>query len=331
MTPQDQRYDVVVIGGGAAGLGGALALARARRSVLVIDAGTPRNAPAAHVHHVLGHEGTSPAQLTAIGRSEVESYGGTVVPGRATGLRREDDGFGVDLADGRTVRSRRLLVATGLSDELPDIRGVADAWGRSLLHCPYCHGWEVRDRTIGVLGTGPLGAFPALLWRQWSHDVIFFQHTGPAPTREEIEQLTARGIRIVVGEVTGLDHTGGVVSGVRLASGEVVARQVLVVAPRLTANADLLAGLNVKAVDQDVHGTVRGSRIPADPTGLTEVPGVWVAGNVADVTAQLMASAVQGLTAAGAINVDLVIEDTRAAVEHGRPAPNSSGQGTSPS
>jgi thioredoxin reductase (NADPH) len=320
VTATEQRYDVVVIGGGAAGLGGALALARARRSVLVVDAGTPRNAPAAHVHHFLGHEGTSPAELSAIGRSEVESYGGTVVPGRATAARREDGSFAVDLADGSTVRARRLLVATGLTDELPDIPGVAEAWGSTVLHCPYCHGWEVRDQAIGVLGTGPVAAFQALLWRQWSPDVVFFQHTGPAPTPEQIEQLTARAVRVVTGEVTGLDLTDGVLSGVRLASGEVVARQVLVVAPLFTANADPLAGLGVKPVDQEVYGTVRGSRIPADPNGRTEVPGVWVAGNIADITAHVMTAAVQGLTAASAINVDLIMEDTRAAVEQARPA-----------
>ncbi|WP_164700746.1 NAD(P)/FAD-dependent oxidoreductase [Modestobacter sp. KNN46-3] len=311
----DERYDVVVVGGGAAGLSGALALSRARRSVLVVDAGSPRNAPAEHVHNVLGREGTPPVELLAIGRREVEGYGGTVAEGRVSALSRVDGGFRVDLADGRSVRARRLLVATGLTDELPDVPGVAELWGRSALHCPYCHGWEVRDAAIGVLGSGPQSTVQALLWRQWSDDVVLFPHTGAAPTPEQRELLAARGVRVVEGEVAALDVTDGALAGVRLATGAVVARAALVVAPRLTANAGLLAGLGIEPVDQLVHGAVRGTRVPADPTGLTEAPGVWVAGNAADVTAQVMASAAQGMAAATAINVDLVLEDARTAVE----------------
>ncbi|MGY1802349.1 NAD(P)/FAD-dependent oxidoreductase [Blastococcus sp. SYSU D00922] len=314
----DERYDVVVVGGGPAGLAGALALARARRTVLVVDAGEPRNAPAGHAHNVLGREGTPPAELLAIGRREVEGYDGTVVDGRVTGLRRDGDGFGVALADGPTVWARRLLVTTGLSDELPDVPGVAELWGRDVLHCPYCHGWEVRDRAIGVLGSGPQSTVQALLWRQWSDDVVLFPHTGGEPGPEQREQLAARGVRVVEGEVGALEIAGGELAGVRLAAGGVVARDALVVAPRFTANAGLLAGLGIEPVDLVVHGAVRGTRVAADPTGATEVPGVWVAGNVADGTAQVMASAAQGMAAATAINVDLVFEDARAAVERGR-------------
>ncbi|MFC8191045.1 NAD(P)/FAD-dependent oxidoreductase [Cellulomonas sp. NPDC057328] len=312
MAP-DERYDVVVVGGGAAGLSGALALARARRRVLVVDAGTPRNAPAGHVHNVLGHEGTPPADLLAAGRREVEGYGGEVVDGRVAALGGAEGDFGVDLTDGRSARARRLLVATGLTDELPALPGVAELWGRSVLHCPYCHGWEVRDRAVGVLGPGPQGPVLALLWRQWSDDVVLLTHTGPAPAPEQRELLAARGVRVVEGEVAALDVADGALSGVRLASGEVVAREALVVAPRFRANAELLAGLGVEPVEQVVHGAVRGTRVPADATGRTDVPGVWVAGNAGDVTAQVMAAAAHGMAAATAINVDLVLADARAA------------------
>jgi thioredoxin reductase len=308
-----QRYDVVVVGGGSAGLSAALVLARARRTVLVVDAGDPRNAPAAHVHHVLGRDGTPPGELLAIGRGEVAGYGGTVLDARVSAVGRDDDAFRVDLADGRSVRARRLLVATGLADELPDLPGVAGLWGRSVLHCPYCHGWEVRDRAIGVLGSGPQSAVQALLWRQWSDDVVLFPHRGPQPAADEAERLAARGVRVVPGQVAGLEVAAGALVGVRLASGEVVRRDALVVAPRFVARAGLLAGLGVEPVDQVVHGAVRGTRVPADPTGRTEMPGLWVAGNVADVTAQVMASAAQGVAAATAINVDLVLEEADAA------------------
>jgi thioredoxin reductase len=137
----DEKYDVVVVGGGAAGLSGALALSRARRSVLVVDDGTPRNARAGHVHNYLGREGTPPTELLALGRAEVAGYGGRFMDGRVAGAERTDDGFRVALSDGGSVSARRLLVTTGLTDELPDVPGVAELFGTDVLHCPYCHGW----------------------------------------------------------------------------------------------------------------------------------------------------------------------------------------------
>ncbi|TYP84637.1 NAD(P)/FAD-dependent oxidoreductase [Blastococcus xanthinilyticus] len=306
----DERYDVVVIGGGAAGLSGALTLARARRSVLVVDAGEPRNAPAGHVHNYLGREGTPPAELYAIGRGEVESYGGTVVTGRVVAVRREDDGFVADLDGGAAVRARRLLLATGLTDELPEIPGVAERWGSTVLHCPYCHGWEVRDRAVGIVARGTLGVHGALMWRQWTDDVVLFLHTGSEPTADELEQLAARDVRIVRDEVAALE--GG--ADVRLASGEVVARDAVVVAPVFGANAGLLAGLGATPVPMEMGGTVMGTHLPADPTGRTDVPGVWVAGNAGDLGAQVIVAAAQGLRAGAMINGDLTTEETAAAV-----------------
>ncbi|MFI0795821.1 methyltransferase domain-containing protein [Micromonospora rubida] len=308
-----ETYDVVVVGGGAAGLSGALALARARRSVLVVDAGQPRNAPAGHVHNYLTREGTPPADLVAAGRAEVTRYGGEVVAGRAETASRDGDGFVVTLDGGRGVRARRLLVTTGLVDELPDVPGVAERWGRDVLHCPYCHGWEVRDRRLGVLATGPMAAHQADLWRQWSPHVMLLLH-GTTPGAEEAERLAARGITVVDGPVAGLEVAGDTLTGVRLASGEVVALDALVVAPRFTARAGVLESLGLKPVDVEFGGQVIGSQISADPTGATAVPGVWVAGNVADVRAQVITAAAAGLAAGAAINADLVAEETRDAV-----------------
>ncbi|MGY1849562.1 NAD(P)/FAD-dependent oxidoreductase [Blastococcus sp. SYSU DS1021] len=306
----DERYDVVVIGGGAAGLSGALTLARARRSVLVVDAGEPRNAPAGHVHNYLGREGTPPAELYAVGRGEVEGYGGEIVSGRVVSVRREDDRFALDLEGDAGVRARRVLLATGLTDDLPEIPGVAERWGSTVLHCPYCHGWEVRDRAVGILSTGPMGAYAANLWRQWTEDVTLFVHTGAEPTDQELERLAARGVRIVRGEVAGLEGA----ADVRLASGEVVERDAVVVAPRFVANAELVADLGAVPVPMEMHGTVLGTHLPADPTGRTDVPGVWVAGNAGDLSAQVIVAAAQGLRAGAMINADLIEEDTAAAV-----------------
>src|SRR5918997_5289510 len=198
-------YDVVVVGGGAAGLSGALMLGRSRRSVLVVDSGEPRNAPASGVHGFLTRDGTSPAELLEIGRKEVVSYGARVLDGRVASAEAVDGGFTVTLEDGRRVGARRLLVTTGLADGLPDVPGVRERWGGDVLHCPYCHGWEVRDWPIGVLASGPRAAHQALLFRLWSADVALFLHTAPRPTDEEAEGLAARGIAVVEGEVASLE------------------------------------------------------------------------------------------------------------------------------
>lgn len=313
-----QRYDVVIVGGGAAGLSGALALARARRSVLVIDAGEPRNAPASHVHNYLGRESTPPGELLAIGRNEAAGYGAEIVAGRVASAERlpgaEDAGFRVVTEDGRSVEARRLLVTTGLVDELPPVPGLAERWGREVLHCPYCHGHEVADRPIGVLATGPLAVHQALMWRQWSDDVTLFLHTGPEPSAEEYEELAARDVAVVDGEVAGLEITDDRFTGVRLTSGRVVPCEALVVQARFTARSAVLESLGLTPVAQEMAGTVVGTYIPSDPTGATEVPGVWVAGNVTRLTEQVVGAAAAGLMAAGALNGDLITEDTRLAV-----------------
>lgn len=316
MSDKTQMYDVVVIGGGAAGLSGALALSRARRSVLVIDAGSPRNAPAAHAHNYLGREGTPPLELLAIGREEATGYGAEIVEGEVVAAEKlPGGGFRVVRADGTVVAARRLLVTTGLVDELPPIPGVAERWGRDVLHCPYCHGWEVRGAPIGIVALSPMAVHQALLWRQWSDDVTLFLHDAPEPGDEEYEQLAARGIAVVDGEVAGLEVTDDRLAGVRLAGGRVVPRGAVVVQPRFTARSGVLDGLGLRATALEMGGHTVGTYIAADPAGATEVPGVWVAGNVANLMEQVVGAAAAGLKAASAINADLVTDDTRRAVE----------------
>jgi thioredoxin reductase len=312
MAETHERYDVVVVGGGAAGLSGALTLARARRSVLVIDAGEQRNRPASGVHGFLTRDGLPPAELVALGRAEVERYGATVLDGRVAALAGTAGAFAVTLEDGRSFGARRLLVTTGLVDELPGVPGLRELWGSDVVHCPYCHGYEVRDQPIGVLSTGPLTVHLAQMFRQWSADVTLFLHTGPPPSAEEAEALAARGIAVVEGEVAALETEGGRLRGVRLASGDVVPRRVLAVGTRLVARAELLAGIGLEPTE---HERGVGQRIEADQTGRTAVPGVWVAGNVTDLMAWIGSAANAGVLAGAAINHDLIAEDTRIAVE----------------
>ncbi|GAA0946982.1 oxidoreductase [Virgisporangium aurantiacum] len=279
-------------------MNGALMLARSKRSVVVIDAGAPRNAPADGVHGLLGHDGLPPAELLRRGRAEVRSYGGEVIEGE---VETVSPGFTVTLTDGRTVGARRLLVTTGLVDELPDIPGLRERWGRDVVHCPYCHGWEVRDRPIGVISSGPMSVHQALLFRQLSDDVTFFTHTRPAPAAEDAAKLAHRGISIVDGEVAALET-----AGIRLADGTVHSVGAVAVATRMVARAGFLEKLGLRPIE---HPSGVGEYVPAEAAGRTDVPGVWVAGNITDLTAQVGASAAAGALAGAAINADLVTEE----------------------
>ncbi|MBD8584208.1 NAD(P)/FAD-dependent oxidoreductase [Frigoribacterium sp. CFBP 8766] len=334
-------YDVVVVGGGAAGLSAGLTLARARRRVLVVDAGEPRNAPAAGVHGFLTRDGIAPRELTRLGRAEVEQVGGEVVDGTVTRLERgggepgdasvaEASATGADAGgassftvslttqggDDRVVRARRVVVTTGLTDELPDVDGLAERWGRDVVHCPYCHGWEIRDQVIGVLGTTPFAVHQAMMFRQWSDRVTLFVHEAPEPTDDEWERLAARGVQVVTGRVRSLRVEGDALTGVVVDGAPVVPVDALAVAAAVRPNGDLLEPLGLV---HEPHPMGLGTVIASDPlTGATTVPGLYLAGNVADARMQVVTAAASGVGIAVAVNMDLITEDTDLAVAERR-------------
>lgn len=312
------QYDVAVIGGSAAGLSAALVLSRARRKVIVVDAESPRNAPAAHMHGFLSRDGMNPAELLAVGRKEVEGYGGEIIAGTVTELVPNGRlGFRILLADGHRISVRRVLVATGLRDQLPDVPGLRERWARDVLHCPYCHGHEVADRPLGVIGGAPGSVRYAQIVRQWTHDLLYFTLPGSLTSAERSE-LVARAIGIVEGTIEQLViNDADQLVGVQLEDGCVVPRDALFVPPRLTPNSRLLVEVGC---DVDAEGWVT-----TDRTGRTSVPGVWAAGNVVDPRAQVITAAGAGSAAAIALNVDLVDEDVCHAVH----APSQS-EGLSP-
>jgi len=292
----ENSYDVLVVGGGAAGLSAALMLGRARRRVAVVDGGSPRNAPAQHMHGFLSRDGLPPSELLKIGREELAGYGVEVLDDRVTRL---EAGFTAELASGRELTARRVLVATGVHDDLPDLPGLRESWGTDAVTCPYCHGYEVRDQPLGVLGTEPLSVEHALLVRQWSPDVVYFPHTTPL-SEEDRTRLDARGIRVVDGTVTALRREDGHLTGVELGA-RFVPRVALFIRTRTVPHDELLRGL----------GYEEGS---TDAMGRTNVPGVWAAGNVVDARATVIIAAAQGAAAAGALNHDLVADDVERAV-----------------
>jgi thioredoxin reductase len=265
------------------------------------------------MHGFLSRDGMPPTDLLDAGRTEVARYGVEVIDDRVLAVR---PGFLVELTGGRVLPARRLLIATGARDELPEIPGVRERWGRDLLHCPYCHGWEVRDQPIGVLATRPDAVPHALLVRQWSEDVIFFaHHLELAPG--DLAQLAARGVQIVRGAVARLVVEGDHLTGVELRDGRVIPRTAVFVRPVNAPHDDGLVAAMGCEIDE--AGFVR-----TDPTGRTSASGVWAAGNVVDPRLQVIASAGAGSIAAIAINADLVNEDVKRAfddrVAPGQPA-----------
>ncbi|MFE5916944.1 NAD(P)/FAD-dependent oxidoreductase [Streptomyces sp. NPDC056468] len=300
-----EAYEVIVVGGGTAGLSAALVLGRARRRTLVVDAGEPRNAPAAHMHGYLTRDGMSPAEFLAVGREEIARYGVELVRDTAVDVARGED-FAVELASGRSVRARRLVVATGLKDELPDVPGVAERFGKDVLHCPYCHGWEVRDQAFGVLATTAQSVHQALMVSQWSKDVTFFLHEFAESdlADDDLRRLAAAGVQVVPGEVAGLVIEDDRLTGVRLADGTVHTREVVFTAPRAVPQTDLLVRLGAELTE-----TPFGAYPVVDGTGLTTVPGVWAVGNAMGFAEQVVNAAAGGYRAGAFINGELLMAD----------------------
>lgn len=304
--------DVAVVGGSAAGLAAALQLGRQRRSVIVIDAGEPRNAPADHMHSYLGHEGIPPAEFAAITREEVRSYGVEVLPAGATDVTRLPDGnFRVELTGGHAVIARRVLAATGLIDELPDIDGLAEHWGRDVIHCPFCHGYEVSDRRIVQIVTHPMGLHTAGLYHHLTDRLTLVLHDEVAPDAPELAPLRAAGVRVVAERVerivTGDD---GRLASVRLVGGERIEADAVAIGPRFRPRADVFASIGIVPA---MHASRLGEFVETSPAGLTSVPGLYAAGNVTDPSQQVLAAAANGSWVGAMIGFSLVEDDLAAA------------------
>lgn len=317
MSTTQTDWDVVVVGGGSAGLSAALMLGRSRRRVLVVDDSRPRNAVAAHMHGVLGRDHTAPLDLLAAGRAELTRYDVVVesaAVASASALEDSDGdgdepGFELVLDSGERHTARRVLAATGLVDELPGIPGLAAQWGRGVVLCPYCDGWEVRDRRVAVIAAAQPNTHQAQLMRQLTPDVVFYANGATLPDRARTE-LEARGITIEEREVTGIvEADDGAIRGIRLADGSEQQVDVVFVAPRPVPNNLLLGDLRARTMRQSGVDWVL-----VDDDGRTSVRGLYAAGNVVSARSSVPWAMASGALAGTAINADLVDEDVRRAV-----------------
>lgn len=307
---EEDSWDVVVVGGGPAGLSAALMLGRARRRVLVIDAGEPRNRFAAHMHGVLGHEGIDPGELIAAGRDEVTGYGVEFRAGAVERIDETDDGVTAVVEGGAVVRGRIAVVATGLRDGLPDVPGLAERWGSTVLHCPYCHGWEVRDQRLGVLATSPFALHQAELVRQWSDRVVVFTAGMGAVEPAAERRLRSRGIELVPAPVVEITGAAPAIDGVRTGDGQVVPVDAIFTMGDPHPHEDFLAHLGLDRADGPM-----GSVLAVDATGKTSSDRIWAIGNVVNPGANVPMAIGAGAMAGGMVNMALVTGEFDAAEE----------------
>jgi thioredoxin reductase len=278
MNMSTESYHAIVVGGSFAGLAAAIQLGRARRRVLVVDAGKPRNRFARAAHGFLGQDGRPPAEILDTFRAQVLAYP-TVrfLSGEASDARRRGEGdFAVDLASGEELRAQRLVLATGVVDELPAVPGLAERWGVTVLHCPYCHGYEVGDRRLGVLASSEMAMHQALMLTDWSADVTIFTNAAFEPTADQRAALASRGVRIEEGAVEALEGPAPELTGVRLRNGGLVEIDALFAASRTRMASPLAERLGC-AFDDGTFGPV----VRTDARKQTTVPGVYCAGDAA--------------------------------------------------
>lgn len=309
-------WDTIVVGGGVAGLSAALLVARSRRRVLVIDSGAPRNRFAAHMHGVLGNDGKPPLDFVQQGRKELASYGVEFLSGSAIDVTEiaslagtvgeSDAGIEVKLASGHSFRARTLIVASGVKDTLPAVPGLAERWGKSVFHCPFCDGWEVAEQRIGVLATSPVSLHQVEMLRQWSNQVNFLAF-GAGPLDEAaLHRLRARGIAVIDSKVNAVLGQEPAISAVRTEDGQEIEIDAIFTMGTLTPHDGFLAGLDLEREDLPFG---LGSFLQVDATGKTSHPRIWAVGNVVNPMTNVPQSIGAGATTGPAVAGFLIQED----------------------
>lgn len=295
------RHDAIIIGGSFAGLSAATYLARGRRTVRVIDAGKPRNRFAEHSHGFLAQDGSNPLSMLETAKAQVEAYPTvTFTRGKAVSGGGEIDNFRIELDSGEIVEGRRLILAFGISDELPDIPGLAERWGNTVIHCPYCHGYEFSDRQLGVLNLSPMSVHRAMLISEWG-PTTFFIDKGMEPDAEALAELQRRGVKIERSPVRSLCGQGTELSQVELEDGRLVPVDALYIGPRNRLNSEI-AGIFGCAMDE----LPLGRTIRTDGLKTTTVLGIFAAGDITRGAHSVAWSVADGVTAGTAAHRSLV-------------------------
>lgn len=302
----DENWDCIVVGGGAAGLSAALVLGRARRRTLVVDAGKPSNAVAHGIGGLLGHDGRPPSELYELGRAELGKYPTVEVRrGEVTAGETEGGRFTLTLDDGSVETAKRVLLASGMDYVRPDVPGADERWGRSVFHCPFCHGWEVRDRAIGVLDPGPMGAMRALMLTMWSDDVTLYTN-GPASVDPvDAHRLHAAGIPVVEQPVTGLVGPGDGLESLELADGTTRPCGGLLLPVTLRQRSPLADQLGAEAAPAT---PIAADALALDVMSMTSVPGLFAAGDLGAAMPSVANAIAAGSNAAAGVVHSLIAD-----------------------
>ena len=296
-------HDVLIIGGSFAGMSAAMQLARARKQVLVLDTGMPRNRFAAASHGFPGQDGQSPADIKAWFSEELSAYPTVRFrDGAALSAKREGSGFRVSLADGGDVAARRIVLAYGVRDSLPDLPGLAERWGASVLHCPYCHGYELNRQPIGVLARGEMALHQAMLLPDWGPTTLFTQGLVRL-SPDETQSLQSRGVRIEETPVAELIGSGSALEAVKLEDGRKVALAGLFLAPITAPSSDIAAQLGCEMRDGPT-----GPYVAVDQMQATTVAGVFAAGDLASPMPNATLAAAAGVMAGGSAHRSLIFD-----------------------
>ena len=296
-------YDAIIVGGSFAGLSAAMQLTRARRKILLVDAGEPRNRFAHASHGFLGQDGVAPAEIMRLGLAQLSAYPTfDFFHGRAESVEAIEEGFRLRLSDGCDVAGRRLVLATGVADELP-LASMQPRWGVSVLHCPYCHGYEVRDRPIAVIANHPMAAHQGLLLPDWGPTTYCTQGVFE-PTSEEAAQLTARGVTIERTPVVELLGEGQATRALRLADGRELAIEAVFTAPKTRIASPLAEQLGCALAEG-----MTGLHIQVDPMQATTVAGVFAAGDAAQPMHNATLASAAGVMAGVAAHRSLIVEE----------------------
>jgi thioredoxin reductase len=320
----DEIWDCIVVGGGAAGLSAALVLGRARRRTLVVDAGEQSNLAAAGIGGLLGHDHRPPAELYAAALAELAAYPSVELRrGEVVGAERRDPRFELELADGATEAARRVLLATGMEYRPPSLPGIAERFGRSVFHCPFCHGWELRERPLCVLDRGATGVERAVLLRAWSDDVTLLTDGLADLADDDSARLRAAGVTVDERRVVGLRGPGDALEAVVLAGGEERPCGGLLVPVTLHQRSTLGAGLGADAAPA---GPVAADPLVVDAMFATTAEGVYAAGDASAQMPSVANAIAAGAIAAAGVVRDLMSENGKYALSSGAVVPSAGKQ-----
>jgi thioredoxin reductase len=300
--PANNNFEVIVIGGSYAGLSAAMCLGRALRSLLIIDSEIPCNRQTPHSHNFITQDGKTPKQIATIAREQVSQYKTvSFYAGTAVDATKKEKGFEIKTSAGDFFYSKKLIIATGLKDAMPDIKGFAECWGISVIHCPYCHGYEVRNERTGILGNGDYGFEFSRLVSNWTKDLALYTNGKSMLNVQQAEKLTQHNIPIVEKEIDSLQHTNGQIQTITFKDNSKISITAIYARPQPTQHSEIASQLGCELTEQ--------GRVKVDMSQQTTIPGVYACGDCSNSSRDLAIAVSSGVIAGGACNKEMILEE----------------------